>query len=77
MPKLPVLTGKEILKTLTCEKAGFYIHHQRGSHARLKHRTELNLRVTVPVHAKDVPETTLHRILKQAGLSEDQFLKLL
>jgi predicted RNA binding protein YcfA (HicA-like mRNA interferase family) len=36
------------------------------------------LHVTVPQHNKDVPPTLLkHRILKQAGLNEEEFLKLL
>jgi predicted RNA binding protein YcfA (HicA-like mRNA interferase family) len=48
------------------------------AHARLLHRTRPELRVTVPRHNKDLPPSLLkHRILKQAGLSEEEFLKLL
>jgi len=36
--KLPVLKAKEVVRAL--QRAGFYIHHQAGSHARLLHRTK-------------------------------------
>lgn len=58
-------------------RAGFYIHHQTGSHARLFHRRRPELRVTVPIHAKDIPPSLLNRILKQAGLTEEEFERLI
>jgi predicted RNA binding protein YcfA (HicA-like mRNA interferase family) len=73
--KLPVLKAREVVRAL--ERAGFYVHHQTGSHARLFHRAKPDLRVTVPVHSKDVPPWLLKRILKQAGLAEEQFAKLI
>ncbi len=75
MPTLPVLKGREVLQALL--KGKFYVHHQRGSHARLFHRTRPDLKVTVPIHNKDLPEKTLRAILKQAGLSDEEFLILL
>jgi predicted RNA binding protein YcfA (HicA-like mRNA interferase family) len=77
MPKLPILKGKQVLEALVSTRGGFFIHHQRGSHARLEHATRKNLRLTVPIHGKDLPERTLRRILKQAGLSEEEFIRLL
>jgi len=75
-PKLPVLKPKEVIAALL--RAGFYVHHQKGSHARLLHRTKAGLHVTVPIHSKDIPPSLLkHRILKQANLSEEEFLELL
>ncbi len=73
--KLPVLKAKEIVRAL--ERTGFYIHHQTGSHARLLHRTNPDLRVTIPIHSKDIPRSLLRRILKQAGLGEDEFAELI
>ncbi|MGA2984487.1 MAG: type II toxin-antitoxin system HicA family toxin [Terriglobia bacterium] len=73
--KLPVLRAKGVVRAL--QRAGFYIHHQTGSHARLLHRTKAELRVTVPIHSKDIPPSLLRRILKQAGLSEDEFAGLI
>ena len=77
MPKLPVLKGKQVLDILISAQGGFYIHHQRGSHVRLKHKTRENLRVTIPVHNKDLPGRTLRRILKQARLSDQEFTGLM
>jgi predicted RNA binding protein YcfA (HicA-like mRNA interferase family) len=72
MAKLPVVKPKEVVRAL--QKAGFYIHHQTGSHARLLHATDPERRVTVPIHNKDLPKGTLASILRQAGLTLDEFL---
>jgi predicted RNA binding protein YcfA (HicA-like mRNA interferase family) len=72
---LPVVRANEVLGALL--KAGFYIHHQTGSHARLLHKTRPELRVTLAIHPRDVPRGTLRRILSQADLSEEDFLRLL
>jgi predicted RNA binding protein YcfA (HicA-like mRNA interferase family) len=77
MPKLPILKGKQVLDALVSTKGGFYIDHQRGSHVRLKHTSRKDLRVTVPVHSKDIPERTLRRIIKQTGFSDGEFTRLL
>lgn len=75
MPQLPVLRAKEVLRALL--GAGFYIHHQAGSHARLFHSTKPELRVTVPVHNKDLPAKTLKSIIRQAGYTVEEFIELL
>jgi predicted RNA binding protein YcfA (HicA-like mRNA interferase family) len=75
MPNLPSLKSQEVIQALI--KAGFYIRRQKGSHARLFHRQRPDLKITVPVHNRDIPENTLKRILKQAELTEQDFLKLL
>jgi predicted RNA binding protein YcfA (HicA-like mRNA interferase family) len=75
-PRLPVLKPRQVLAAL--QRAGFYIHHHTGSHARLLHRSRPELRVTIPIHSKDLPPSLLkHRILKQADLIEEGFLDLL
>jgi predicted RNA binding protein YcfA (HicA-like mRNA interferase family) len=73
--KLPILKAKEVVRAL--ERAGFYVHHQTGSHARLLHTTRSDRRVTVPIHSKDIPPSLLKRILHQAGLSADEFSEFL
>ncbi|MGI8991577.1 MAG: type II toxin-antitoxin system HicA family toxin [Bryobacteraceae bacterium] len=65
MPRFPVLKPREVLRALI--GAGFYIDHQTGSHARLFHATRPELRVTIPIHNKDLPIGTLKRIIRQAG----------
>ena len=74
-PQLPVVTAREVVRALL--RAGFVIHHQTGSHVQLTHPQRPGLRVTVPSHSGDVPRGTLHAILRQAGLSRDEFLRLL
>ncbi len=75
-PRLPVLRPREVVADLL--HAGFYIDHQTGSHARLLHHERSDLHVTVPIHNKDIPPTLLkQRILRQAGLTPEEFLKLL
>jgi len=49
---------------------------QRGSHARLFH-PGTNRQVTVPVHNQDMKLGTLRSVLKQAGLSDEEFRKLI
>ncbi|MGA2739448.1 MAG: type II toxin-antitoxin system HicA family toxin [Bryobacteraceae bacterium] len=74
--RIAPLKPKQVIAALL--KAGFYVHHQRGSHARLLHPTRTESRVTVPIHGKDLPPSFVRqRILKQAGLTEEEFLDLL
>jgi predicted RNA binding protein YcfA (HicA-like mRNA interferase family) len=74
-PSLPPLKPKEVLKAL--QRAGFYIHHQTGSHIVLKHPSQTTKRVVLPYHNKDLKRGTLQSVLKQAGLSVDEFLNYL
>lgn len=73
MAKLPILKPQEVLRAL--QRAGFVIHHQTGSHARLIHAVHAARRVTVPIHNKDLPRGTLASIIRQSGLTLDEFLE--
>ena len=73
--RLPATTGQGVLRALL--RAGFHVHHVKGSHHSLRHPDRPELRVVVPVHKKDLPPGTLRNIIKQAGLSEEEFLRLL
>jgi len=57
-------------------RAGFHKVRVRGSHYQLLNENT-NRRVTVPFHSRDLSNATLSSILRQAGLSGDEFLKLL
>jgi predicted RNA binding protein YcfA (HicA-like mRNA interferase family) len=70
----PVLKAKEVVRIL--RRAGFYVHHQTGSHVQLKHQEKLALRITVPFHDKDLPRHILRSILRQARLSVEEFNSL-
>ncbi|MCC0179285.1 type II toxin-antitoxin system HicA family toxin [Waterburya agarophytonicola K14] len=74
MPKLPVITASEIIKAL--EKIGFQAIRQKGSHVRMKH--EDSRVVTVPVHkGKTIGKGLLRKILRDAELTVEEFIKLL
>ena len=75
MFKLPTnLSGLEIIKAL--KKLNYEIDHQTGSHIILRQNTYPFRRLTVPNH-KQVAQGTLRAIIREAGLSRDEFLKLL
>ena len=59
------------------KRAHFYEYHQVGSHVQLRHHMKLDLRVTIPFQRKDLTPKTLKAILKQAGLTVEQFIDLL
>jgi predicted RNA binding protein YcfA (HicA-like mRNA interferase family) len=71
MPNLPSVTPTEAVRAL--ERAGFVRVRQRGSHLRLRRG---NLSVTVPMHTGDLPGTVLRSILRQAHLTEEEFISL-
>jgi predicted RNA binding protein YcfA (HicA-like mRNA interferase family) len=73
MTKLPAILGRECLKAL--ERADFYFKHQEGSHVILR-RKDPFVQVVVPDH-KELDRGTLRAIIRQAGLSVDDFVKLL
>jgi len=75
MPKLPILKPKQVVQAL--KRAGFVVHHKTGSHARLIHCTISERKVTIPIHGKDIPKGTLANIIRQSGLTIDEFLELL
>ena len=72
---LPALKPAKVLRTL--EKAGFYIHHTKGSHHILKHSGKPNLRITLPFHNKDLKRRTIQSIIDQSGLTVEEFRALL
>jgi len=73
MSKLPVISGAQCVRAL--EKAGFVVYRQRGSHITLI-RTDPPAQTTVPNH-KELDRGILRAIIRQAGLSVDEFIALL
>jgi predicted RNA binding protein YcfA (HicA-like mRNA interferase family) len=73
--KLAGLKPRELVRAL--EKAGFFIHEASGSHVHLKHPDKLG-RVTVPYHERfELPKHIVKSILRQAGLTNQEFFRLL
>ena len=73
MSKLPTISGTECVKAL--EKIGFYFKRQESSHIILR-RNDPFAQVVVPNH-KELDRGTLRAIIRQAGISVDEFVKLL
>ncbi|MBU0607046.1 MAG: type II toxin-antitoxin system HicA family toxin [Armatimonadetes bacterium] len=74
MPRRPVVTGQEAIRAL--EQVGFVFDRQRGSHVMMRHPGRRRT-VTVPVHAGEtLGPTVLHSILRQAGLTMEEFTDL-
>lgn len=59
------------------QRGGFAIRHQTGSHAILRHSADASRRVTVPIHGRDLKTGTLRNIVREAGLTVDEFVRLL
>ena len=76
MTKIPALTSREVIKGL--KKAGFVFDRQaKGSH-EIWYNPETRRRTTIPNHpGAEIKRGTLKAILEQAGLSLEDFLKLL
>lgn len=69
MPRLPVLSGAEIIKAL--QRLGFEQVRQRGSHVVLRRDAT---GCVVPLH-REVKAGTLAGILRQAGVTPDDFIE--
>lgn len=72
MSRLPALKSSDVIKAI--QKAGFIEQRQRGSHKIFK---KGDLRITVPVHSRDLKRGTLHSIIEQSGLTVDEFMEFL
>jgi predicted RNA binding protein YcfA (HicA-like mRNA interferase family) len=65
-------SAKEVLRKL--ERVGFIIRRQTGSHVVLRHSD--GRQTYVAMHSRDVPTGTFKKILKQSGITEEEFKQL-
>jgi predicted RNA binding protein YcfA (HicA-like mRNA interferase family) len=72
LSKLPRISGKEVIKALS--KAGFQVKGN-GKHGFLLRHPD-GRRTIVPIHP-ELDRGTLRAIINQAGLTREQFMKLL
>ena len=76
MRKLPRVTGKEAERALL--RAGWYLHHSRGSHFYYKHPDKPGIRNCIPMHSGEIlAPKMLKNVLECAGLTVEEFIKLL
>jgi predicted RNA binding protein YcfA (HicA-like mRNA interferase family) len=71
LSKLPLLSWRDIVKALA--KAGFQVARQKGSHLILVKDEYI---VPIPKH-REIKRGLLHAIIVEAGLTREEFLKLL
>jgi len=74
MPKLPIISGKDLVKVFI--KMGYEKDHQTGSHIILRHRDPPHRRLTIPNH-NEISKGTLRAIIRQSGLSREEFFDIL
>ncbi|SFL90149.1 type II toxin-antitoxin system HicA family toxin [Nitrosomonas communis] len=71
MPKLPVVSGAEVVQVL--ERLGFVVARQRGSHIVMRRGLS---GCVIPNH-RELKIGTLAGLLKQAGVSSEEFVEAL
>ena len=73
MPKIPIVSAAEVVKALS--KIGYRYDHQTGSHMILRNTRPPHRRTVVP-NRKEVPRGTLRAIIREAGLTVEEFERL-
>jgi len=74
MPRLPQITARELVRFLKSQ--GFVEDRQSGSHMTLWHDLR-KVSVTIPIHTgTDLGRGLAARILKDAGFSVEDYLRL-
>ncbi len=73
MSKLPIISARECIRAL--QRAGFYVSRQKGSHIIMRRDNPYG-KAVVPNH-KTLKPGTLRSIIRDAGLTVDEFVALL
>lgn len=71
MPKLPHVSGREAVRAL--QKLGFEVSRQKGGHIVMKRGAD---GCVVPNH-QEIKTGTLAGVLRQAGISAEEFIAAL
>lgn len=72
MARLPVISGDNFVKVM--RKVGYVWDHTEGSHMILLHPS--GYRLSVPRH-RELSRGLLRSLIRDAGLSREEFIKLL
>ncbi len=72
MSRLPVCSGQDAIRAF--QKLGYQVDHQSGSHVILRHPQMR--RLTVPNH-RELAKGTLRALIREAGLTKEEFVNLL
>jgi predicted RNA binding protein YcfA (HicA-like mRNA interferase family) len=68
--RLPIVSAGRLIKFLS--RRGYYFFSQKGSHVVMKH--PFKKAVTIPNH-REIGPGILHRILKDAGVSHEDYCR--
>ena len=72
--KLPVVSGVEAIKAF--QKLGYRFDDQHGSHVMVRHAKPPHRRLSIPNHP-ELAKGTLRALVREAGLTVDEFVNLL
>jgi predicted RNA binding protein YcfA (HicA-like mRNA interferase family) len=72
--KLPVISGSEAVEAF--RKTGYQLDDQHGSHIILRRVDPPHRRLSVPNH-KELAKGTLRALIREAGLTVEEFARLL
>ncbi len=75
MPPLPIISGRSCVRTL--EKAGYVAVRQSGSHIALRRDDPPPARTVIVPDHRALDRGTLRAIIRQAGLTVEEFIALL
>jgi predicted RNA binding protein YcfA (HicA-like mRNA interferase family) len=70
--RLPLCSGQDAIRAF--QKLGYQVDHQTGSHVILRHPQMR--RLTVPNH-RELAKGTLRALIREAGLTKEEFSRLL
>jgi len=74
LSKVPSLNYPEVVAAF--QRAGWVTVRQQGSHIRMQKRTATGMKKITVVAHKPIKRSTLAKLLKDAGVSLDEFLRL-
>ncbi|HGY55634.1 MAG TPA: addiction module toxin, HicA family [Caldithrix abyssi] len=74
MSSIPLISGRQAIAALS--KVGYKIDRQKGSHIILRQISHPHRRIVIPDH-KELAKGTLRKIIRQSGLTVEEFKRLL
>lgn len=74
MGRLPVVSGRELVRVFAL--IGYEENHQTGSHIILRRTSPPHRHLSIPNH-KEVAKGTLRGLIRDAGLTVEEFESLL
>ena len=74
MSTLPVVSARDVLKAF--EQVGYAVSHQTGSHIILRRIDPPFRHLSIPNH-REIAKGTLRGLIRDAGLTVEQFVALL